>query len=126
MLTNLNWDDQKSEVLVNPAYSEFEKLKFSRIATASGLNGHIWLATSGSLVQKWVGISKAALLCSAAAVNDHFNLTASDVWGLALPTFHVAGISILARAYLSNAKVCHFSSKWSATDFINFLKIKNI
>jgi len=75
--------------------------------------------TSGTEgVRKWVGLTKAALLASARAVNTHFNLTARDHWLLALPTYHVGGFGILARAHLSGSPVTRFAGKWNAAAFV--------
>jgi O-succinylbenzoic acid--CoA ligase len=43
-------------------------------------------------------------------MNQHYGLTQKMSWGCVLPTYHVGGLSILARAYLSQAKV--FSIDW--------------
>lgn len=76
--------------------------------------------TSGSEgKQKWVGLTKQALLASAAAVNAHFNITAQDHWLLALPTHHVGGFSILARAHLSDSPVTRLQGKWNAMAFVD-------
>jgi O-succinylbenzoic acid--CoA ligase len=54
---------------------------------------------------KLVALSKRALLASAAAVNRHLASDASDVWCNVLPTFHVGGLGIHARAFLSGARI---------------------
>jgi o-succinylbenzoate---CoA ligase len=54
--------------------------------------------TGGDL--KGYALSKNALFNNARAVNEHFSLNTSDVWGLSLPVYHVGGLSVLARAYL--------------------------
>lgn len=75
--------------------------------------------TSGSEgQQKWVGLTKQAMLTSAAAVNAHFNITAQDHWMLALPTHHVGGFGILARAHLSSSPVTRLEGKWNAMAFV--------
>lgn len=75
--------------------------------------------TSGTEgVRKWVGLTKAALLISAGAVNTHFDITARDHWLLALPTHHVGGFGILARAYVSGSRVTALVGKWDAGAFV--------
>lgn len=75
--------------------------------------------TSGTEgVRKWVGLTKMALLTSARAVNEHFGITARDHWLLALPTHHVGGFGILARAHLSGSPVTQLEGKWSAAAFV--------
>ncbi|WP_449068397.1 AMP-binding protein [Prosthecobacter sp.] len=76
--------------------------------------------TSGSEGRpKWVGLTKQALLTSAAAVNAHFHITAQDHWLLALPTHHVGGFGILARAHLSGSAVTRLEGKWNAMAFVD-------
>ena len=75
--------------------------------------------TSGTEgARKWVGLTKQALLTSARAVNEHFGITAQDHWLLALPTHHVGGFGILARAHLSGSHVSQLEGKWSAAGFV--------
>lgn len=71
-----------------------------------GIESAVVLATSGSEGEpKFVVLRKSALLASARAVNDHCGLTISDTWLGGLSTFHVGGLGIYARAYLSGAAV---------------------
>lgn len=75
--------------------------------------------TSGTEgARKWVGLTKQALLTSARAVNEHFGITERDHWLLALPTHHVGGFGILARAHLSGSPVTRLEGKWSAAAFV--------
>ena len=75
--------------------------------------------TSGTEgARKWVGLTKQALLTSARAVNEHFSITAQDHWLLALPTHHVGGFGILARAHLSGSHFTRLAGKWSAAAFV--------
>jgi O-succinylbenzoic acid--CoA ligase len=75
--------------------------------------------TSGTEgTRKWVGLTKEALLTSARAVNAHFSITSRDHWLLALPTHHVGGFGILARAFVSGSRVTPLAGKWDATTFV--------
>lgn len=91
------------------------------------LPGHAWIATSGTTQKaagpiKWVGASKEAFLSSAAAVNAHLDSSSKDIWLNALPLFHVGGLSIYARGYLSGAKVETLNdSKWCKDAFMKSL-----
>ena len=69
-------------------------------------------------MRKWVGLTKQALLTSARAVNEHFGITAQDHWLLALPTHHVGGFGILARALLSGSQMTRLEGKWNAAAFV--------
>jgi len=81
--------------------------------------GHVWIATSGTTGSiKWAALSKEALLISAAAVNAHFSITQQDIWINPLPSFHVGGLGIYARAHLSDSKVVPFQG-WDPQSFHN-------
>ena len=89
--------------------------------------GHVLVKTSGTEGQaKWVALSKRAMLLSAEAVNAHLESTAKDRWLIALPTHHVGGFSIYARAYVSGAKVHHCEGKWEAARFADLCDTEHI
>lgn len=124
---NTFWENKESALLMNPCYLKSEQDKFSRILEAGRhYPEHVWLTTSGSTVQKWVGLSKSALLISAAAINRHLESNHDDRWINALPYFHVGGLGISARAYLSRAKIFDFkqehSGKWNVEAFYEYIK----
>src|SRR5687767_8222514 len=80
------------------------------------LKAHVWLATSGTTgALKLTALSKNALLASAACVNRHLQSDSKDVWCCVLPTFHVGGLGIYARALLSGARVV--SEAWDPVRF---------
>lgn len=113
-----------TEVLINPRLPEDEKkLQAEALARLPALPGHFWVSTSGSSGRrKWVALSKKAILASAAGVNSHLasDPGSKDVWLDALPSFHVGGLGIWARAYLSKAKVLDMAiryAKWNAPMF---------
>src|SRR2546423_12163264 len=63
-------------------------------------SGQAVLGTSGSSgTPKWVQLSAAALIASAAAT--HARLGGTGAWLLALPTHHVAGLQVVVRAALA-------------------------
>lgn len=122
--SRIDWDSQQTLVMVNPEWRRRDSGAIQ--ASTAGLprlDGHIWVATSGSSSSvpghiRWVALSKAAFLSSAAAVNQHLQSTAADVWAHALPVFHVGGLGILARARLSGASVAAgVSGRWDAWRF---------
>lgn len=127
----IDWESSSSEVLINPHYSQEDHALFNTIKekTESRWPGHIWVSTSGSSLPKWVGLSKKAILASAQAVNAHLKSDSSDRWIQALPHFHVGGIGIWARSYLSGAVVHDFKkpqekgiAKWDPLSFYEFIK----
>ena len=101
------WEDPSTETLLNPRLPPDDLDRVRRLVARAGpLAGHVWLATSGvSGRLKPVALAKRALLASAAAVNVHLRATARDVWLNPLPAFHVGGLGIHARAYLSGTRV---------------------
>lgn len=125
----IDWLSHKNEILFNPRTPETEKQKLidalSLLDTLK-LKGHVFFATSGSTGKlKWVALSKAAILSSARAVNIHLGSGAADIWLNALPEFHVGGLGIVARGYLSQAPIipCHFpNSKWHPEYFFKLME----
>jgi len=110
----IDWQSDASHVLLNPRMPERERATLESYVIP--LRRHIWLATSGTTgALKMTALSKDAMLASAAAVNRRLESTADDVWGCVLPTFHVGGLGIYARAHLSGARVV--SMPWSASEF---------
>lgn len=64
--------------------------------------------------------SRSRFLAAAKSVNQVFGITKDHHWLLTLPTFHVAGLSILARAHLSHS-VVELLPQWSTQDFMKKL-----
>ena len=101
---DLDWLSDETHVLLNPRMPDDERRRLESFVVP--LPGHLWLATSGTTGSlKLTALSKRAMLASAAAVNRHLHSTADDVWLCVLPTFHVGGLGIYARAFLSGARV---------------------
>lgn len=114
----IDFTTDDSATLLNPRLPEGERRRLEQILTSMpALPGHVWVTSSGSSGPlKLVAISKRALLASASAVNEHVGATGSDVWCRPLPLFHVGGIGIHARAFLTGSRVVELSS-WSAIGF---------
>lgn len=118
----LNWESNSTDILINPKIPEDQRTRLWQLLSDCGLEGHIWLSTSGSsstsnISPKWVALSKQAVLTSAESVNKHLCATKNDRWIHALPHFHVGGLGIAARAYLSNAQVVVCDIKWDPPTF---------
>ncbi|KIC76267.1 putative o-succinylbenzoate-CoA ligase, menE [Neochlamydia sp. TUME1] len=124
-MIKINWQSAESHLLLNP---RLPVIKPSLWETGKMLinkfERHIWLNTSGSSQQKMVALSKDALLASAQAVNHHLQATSMDIWINPLPLFHVGGLAIQARGYLSGAAVSTFAAKWSVRHFYEMLLAK--
>ena len=90
------------------------------------LHDHFFFQTSGSTgLPKWVALSPAALAVSARAVNDWLKVTSNDIFGLALPTFHVGGFGLALRAQMAGC-TCHRLPEWDAQNFVSWLGEKKI
>lgn len=127
---SLNWGSEESVVSLNPRQSQEENRKLHQLAEQFPLKNHIWIASSGSSAQanesvKLIALSRQAFLKSAAAVNQHLKCTSNDIWLQALPNFHVGGLSIQARAYLSKSKVV-FLERWDALSFYELVELEKV
>lgn len=124
----VDWQSDTTYVLCNDAKKEFDRRRVEQLLPRTGeFAGHLWFATSGTtatlpLQSKWVALSKEALLTSAAAVNSHLAVDVKDIWIHALPSFHVGGMGIWARAHLSGSRVvdCRAAAvgKWDPARFL--------
>lgn len=103
----VDWDADTVEILLNPRLPNKEK--DSLLALVDHLPHqpeHVWIATSGSTgAIKLVALSKSGIMASAAAVNTHLASDSNDCWINPLPGFHVGGLGIKARSYLSGARM---------------------
>ncbi|MGJ8724680.1 MAG: AMP-binding protein [Roseibacillus sp.] len=85
------------------------------------LDGSLF-ATSGTTSEpKWVLHSQEGLDWCAETVNKHFDCTSKDIWGLALPHFHVGGYCLTHRAKLAGGDLARFQEKWNAQAFHQWL-----
>ena len=86
------------------------------------LPGLVFFRTSGSTgFPKWIGLSREALLFSAAVVNRHLHVGEADVWGLLLPVNHVGGFGVVARAFEAGCRLSRFPGKWHAGEAAEWL-----
>jgi len=110
----IDWSGGESHLLLNPRMPEGDRRVLQSYVT--DLPGHLWLSTSGTTgALKLAALSKQAMLTSAAAVNRHLQSDARDVWCCVLPLFHVGGLGIYARAFLSRARVV--AQEWDSGRF---------
>lgn len=88
----------------------------------------LWIFSSGtqSVNQvKCIGLTFEALFESARVVNSFLEVTRKDRWSIEIPTYHIGGFAILARAHLSGSKV-YRSTKWEPAGFLKRLKDNKI
>ncbi len=91
------------------------------------LLGHVLFETSGSSgTPKWVALSKQAMLASAAAVNQHLQVTKESCWGLALPLHHVGGFGVGARAFEIECRLEAFGKRWDADAFTSWIHDRGV
>jgi len=110
----IDFESNESHLLLNPRMPAAERERLERMVPS--LDGHVFLATSGSTgTIKLVALSKQAILASAAGVNKHLNATGDGTWCCVLPNFHVGGLGVHARAFLSGARVV--TASWDARNF---------
>lgn len=127
-------DFSQNQILLNPNLPEGERKQLTQLAREGfeklGLKHHVALATSGttqaqSNSQKIVFLSEYALMASAQAVNQHLQVSASDVWGASLPRYHVGGLGIFLRADLKGRAVEH-TGPWEPHLFVQFLSANQV
>jgi O-succinylbenzoic acid--CoA ligase len=130
----IDWPSSEPHIFVNPRMPQFEKNKLNNMIQEYQLDGHIFLATSGSTATqstdiKWVALKKSAFLTSACSVNKHLNCTKKDIFLNTLPHFHVGGLALFARAYLCGAQIIDIYNenyKWNSKHFVDQLAANQI
>src|SRR5215212_2067142 len=122
----IDFSSDETHLLLNPRLPESERLDLERLAAESpALRAHVWIGTSGTTgAMRLVALSKTAILASAAAVNQHLDATASDIWLSVLPNFHVGGLGIHARAMLTRSRV--IALDWDARQFFRTVAAQNV
>ncbi len=141
---NVEWLGKSTHVILNSRMPSETKEQIIRTLNKNCFSGNgkdhclpeesVVLQTSGSTTPitplgksaqtKLVVLSKSAFLASAAAVNKHFSISAEDRWLQVLPRFHVGGLAIYARAFLSKSPVVESSlieNKWDVHTFLREL-----
>lgn len=114
----------KNHLFLNPRLSASLRERYVR-AWREHVEGHmsaqIGIATSGSSGGEGgslVVLGKGAFLANARSVNERLRSSAQDIWMKVLPDFHVGGLSLHARSFLSGARVLETSlTRWKATEF---------
>lgn len=131
---NKYFEDSSTQVLLNPQMSLAEQTALQKLALRFNKPGHVWIASSGSSSNsqqstKLIALSKKAILSSARAVNQHLQVNQKDIWAQVLPLFHVGGLGIQARAYLSQSTIVSgldAQNSWDARHFYDVLNSRQV
>ena len=117
----IDWENEENYLFIHPSQeSEYNFLN------KTSLKSHVFITTSGSKQKKCIALSKKSFLNSAQAVNDHLKAQKKDRWLVCLPLFHVGGLSILARSFLSQSDYFFIKGSWSVDDFLNQIHSQKI
>ena len=120
---NIDWTNSQSHYFFNikhPKALEFEKTA----RQVPVLESHIYLYTSS--YSKICLLSKKAILFSAGLANQNLKANDKDKWLISLPFFHVSGISILARAFLTGSPRFIQKGAWNPCVFKETIQKKGV
>lgn len=122
---NINFDQKQNQFLHHERFADIAPVIAKRL---DYLENHFFLFSSGTTSSdpKGYAISQKALFANAQAVNDFFELTESDVWGLTLPWFHIGGLSVIARAHLLGSKLVDLTGKWEPEQWVQKLSTEKV
>jgi o-succinylbenzoate---CoA ligase len=119
------WSHNQGHVFLNPRLLQSEQQLIHKAIAQQGVDHLLWFMSSGTEVSpqgtKLVALEKSAFLSGAQTVVESYQVTAQDRWLNPLPQFHVGGLAVSARCYLSGAKEYHYQAQWSAHDFCQSL-----
>ncbi len=123
--------DTEGLILLNPKLDRAIEEGVCKELEGYVRENHIYLMTSGSTETKKsrfkvIELAKDSILLSAREVNSHIASDSSDKWLLSLPTYHIGGLSILARCYLSRANYFQSAEKWDPRDFADQVESQKI
>jgi O-succinylbenzoic acid--CoA ligase len=127
-------DFSTSILLLNPRLDPAKSTHIVDMLAKHGIHekfkSHIFLGSSGTTSDKnddfkLIALSKKAILASALVVNQHLGATSTDIWLNCLPEFHVGGLGILARAYLSSSCVVTLK-QWNPHEFVKSIEAFNV
>ena len=91
------------------------------------LDSLVFFQTSGSTGQpRWIGLSREALLLSAAVVNRHLRVDQDSCWGLSLPLNHVGGFGVVARAFEAGCELASYREKWNPARFTEWVRKERV
>ena len=126
------WQQPNSAVFLNPKIQSQDKDWIAREIAKQDQASTIWLKSSGTesakqYEHKLVALPKKAILQAAESVNRFFTVTSTDRWFNVLPSFHIGGLAIYARAHLAQTPVIETQSeKWNPHDFCRSIKEEKV
>lgn len=83
----------------------------------------IFFTSSGSTGEpKLIAHSKSAFLDACKKTNQHFGISASDVYGISLRWGYIARALVFGRVLQSGCKLIEFEGKWNPKAFCEFLE----
>lgn len=125
---SLNLDFQSSDniyLFSDKLEEQIKKYDLFNQLKKLNLSSHIFILSSGTTQKsglKGYALAKEAILANAKGVNEHLKLTKNDTWLVSLPHYHIGGLSIYARSFLSGANIKEYHDKWSVSNFLAALK----
>ena len=138
-IPQLSWKNKTQLFLVtSPKLSPEEKkhlfdIKNEFIQKIENANQYVLIPSSGTTQNeqqtvKVIALEYKSILNSAGRVNQFSSLVEGDHWGCVLPLDHIGGLSILARASLSQSKVFfldwkNFTVEWLVQNKITVLSL---
>ncbi len=127
----IDFESKTTHVVVNPRAKACDRNRAAQwVSTVrEAPRGLVWLATSGTTgAFKLVGLRREAIVASAHASNHHLQARREDTWMLALPRYHVGGIGVLCRAWLTGSRVVEpfAMRKWDAGEFVRMASAEDV
>jgi len=122
------FDSSDNQYLVPPYFSDKAHL-IESVWKERDLGEHFFLLSSGTTSNNFIksfAISRDSIVANAKAVNDRFQITKEDRWLSSLPKYHIGGVSIFARAYLSQSEVIEKYAKWNPEILVKTIQSENI
>ena len=128
---HVNWKNSENYFFVNPRWpldvQNFFKEKIKNLTDREQIKASLLIPTSGTTAKdlldtKIVWLKKVAFLEAAQAVGDYFKFSSKDRVAVALPQFHVGGLSQEARQFVWKQELFYFKPAWDAQLFFQFLK----
>jgi o-succinylbenzoate---CoA ligase len=123
---------EKDAIFFNSRIEKKQQAFFEKKIEKFFLGKHLWLMSSGTESgrdgkYKFVALSHEAVLAAAKGVCSEFSISSNDVLLNVLPGFHISGLSLAARAYISGAKVVDESLLgWDVTRFVHSLQANKV